>query len=233
MANPRLEAVAALEDALGYRFKDRDLLERALTHSSVGDGSKTVRDNERLEFLGDRVLGLFTADRLLAAHPDAREGDLSPRLAALVNGRTCARVARRIGLGSALKLSPGETKTGGRDKDTILGDACEALIAALYLDAGLDRTRAIFDVIWAEEFAAPGAAALKDPKTGLQEWAQGRGLSLPRYEQVSRKGPDHAPRFRVAVHIDGVEAETGEGASMREAEKAAATAMLNKREAGA
>jgi ribonuclease-3 len=229
-SNPRLDAVAALEKALGHDFSDRDLLNRALTHSSVGDGAKSVRHYERLEFLGDRVLGLLAAERLLALEPDAREGEMSPKLAALVNGKTCARVARRIGLADAIKLSTGETKSGGRDKDTILGDACEALIAALYLDAGLERTRAFFLDAWAEEFETVDARDSKDPKTQLQEWAQGAGLGLPRYEMVKRSGPDHAPRFRVAVRIEGYKDEIGEGGSVREAEKAAAVLMLMNRE---
>lgn len=228
--NPRLEAVAALERALGHSFRDRDLLDRALTHASVGDGARAVRHYERLEFLGDRVLGLLAAERLLALEPEAREGDLSPKLAALVNGRTCARVARRIGLGEAIKLSPGETKSGGRDKDSILGDAMEALMAAFYIDAGLDRTRSFFLRFWADEFREIDAARTKDPKTQLQEWAQARGLALPRYEAVMRSGPDHAPRFLIAVRIEGFEPEMGEGGSVREAEKAAAMHMLIKRE---
>ena len=229
-SNPRLDAVAALEEALGHTFQDRELLERALTHASVGDGARNVRHYERLEFLGDRVLGLLAAERLLALEPNAREGEMSPKLAALVNGRTCARVARKFGLGAAIKLSPGESKSGGRDKDTILGDACEALIAALYIDAGLERTRSFFLKFWADEFANIDGAHSKDPKTQLQEWAQGRGLGLPRYELKSRKGPDHAPRFVVEVAIEGYEPEEGDGSSLREAEKCAALVMLMKRE---
>lgn len=229
-SNPRKEAAAALERALGHTFNDRDLLDRALTHASVGDGARAVRHYERLEFLGDRVLGLLAAERLLALEPDAREGELSPKHAALVNGRTCARVARKIGMGEAIKLSPGETRSGGRDKDTILGDALEALIAALYIDAGLERTRAFFLEFWTDEFATVDAVQSKDPKTQLQEWAQGRGVGLPRYEVISRSGPDHAPRFRVAVAVTGYENEIGEGGSLREAEKAAAVLMLRNRE---
>jgi ribonuclease-3 len=230
--NPRHAAAAAVEQALGHQFADRDLLERALTHPSVGDGARSVRHYERLEFLGDRVLGLLAAERLLALEPDAREGDMSPKLAALVNGRTCARVARRIGLGDALRLSTSETRSGGREKDTILGDACEALMAAVYIDAGLDAARAFFLKFWAEEFAHIDLVQSKDAKTQLQEWAQGRGLGLPRYEVKSRTGPDHAPRFSVAVEIEGHEPEMGEGSSLREAEKAAAVVMLMKREGG-
>ncbi|RYG18395.1 MAG: ribonuclease III [Caulobacteraceae bacterium] len=229
-ADRRAEAVDALESKLGHRFADRNLLERALTHSSVGDGSRKVRHYERLEFLGDRVLNLLAAERLIALEPDAREGAMSTKLAALVNGRTCARVARRIGLGAALRLSAGETKSGGRDKDTILGDACEALMAALYIDAGLDRARVFFLDAWAEEFAEIQTGRSKDPKTQLQEWAQGGGLPAPRYELVHRTGPDHAPSFRVRVLVEGQDPEEGQGGSLRDAEKAAAQVMLMKRE---
>jgi ribonuclease-3 len=226
----RTQAVAALEGVLGHSFADRELLERALTHASVGDGSRKVRHYERLEFLGDRVLGLLAAERLVALEPDAREGVMSTKLAALVNGRTCARVARRIGLGDALRLSPSETRSGGRDKDTILGDACEALMAALYIDGGLEVSRAFFLSAWADEFLGVDVEKAKDPKTQLQEWAQGRGLPAPKYELAKRTGPDHAPSFIVRVLVDGQEAEEGQGTSLREAEKAAALVMLMKRE---
>jgi ribonuclease-3 len=226
----RAEAVAALEAVLGHTFADRELLERALTHASVGEGNRKVRHYERLEFLGDRVLGLLAAERLVALEPDSREGVMSTKLAALVNGRTCARVARRIKLGEAIRLSPGETKSGGRDKDTILGDACEALMAALYIDGGLEVARAFFLAAWAEEFADVDAEKAKDPKTQLQEWAQGRGLPAPKYELAKRTGPDHAPSFTVRVLVDGLEAEEGQGSSLRDAEKAAALVMLMKRE---
>ena len=142
--NARLPAVEALEQRIGHSFADRDLLERALTHASVGDGARKVRHNERLEFLGDRVLNLLAAERLLALDPEAKEGVLSPRLAALVNGKACARVARRIGLAQALRLSGSASKIGARESDGVLGDACEALMAALYIDGGLDTARAFF-----------------------------------------------------------------------------------------
>src|SRR5690606_625911 len=211
-------------------FSDRDLLERALTHASVGEGARPVRHYERLEFLGDRVLGLLAAERLLALHPDAKEGELSPRLAALVNGKACARVAERIDLGPALRLSPGESKSGGRAKATILGDAVEALMAALYIDAGLDKARAFFMDAWTDEFERVDQARPRDPKTELQQWAQGRGVPLPTYEVTARTGPDHAPEFFVAVSVKGFEPETGRGRSRQAAEKAAALEMLLKRE---
>ncbi|CAN5331678.1 ribonuclease III [soil metagenome] len=229
MTDKRAIAVAALQAAIGHVFTDKDLLERALTHPSVGEGARAVRHYERLEFLGDRVLNLLAAERLLALHPDAREGEMSPKLAAVVNGKACARVARRLYLGEALRLSPGETKSGGREKDTILGDACEALMAAVYIDAGLDAARAFFLHAWAEEFDGE-ICRLREPKTELQEWAQGRGHVLPVYTIISRQGPDHAPNFTVEVAIPGFPPERGEGRSRQDAEKAAALAMLLNRE---
>ena len=225
--NTREAAVAELERRIGHDFADRDLFERALTHASVGDGARKVRHNERLEFLGDRVLGLLAAERLLALDPDSREGILSPLLAGLVNGKACARVARRIGLGPALLIGGSGGKI--RDNDTVLGDACEALMAALYIDGGLECARAFFLKFWAEEFdsAEPDR---KDVKNHLQEWAQARGLPLPLYEVVSRAGPDHAPVFTVKVCVEGYPDEIGTGRSRQDAEKAAAQCMLARRE---
>lgn len=228
--NTRVSAVEALEQRIGYVFADRDLLERALTHASVGDGARKVRHNERLEFLGDRVLNLLAAERLLALDPEAKEGILSPRLAALVNGKACARVARRIGLAPALRLSGSASKIGARDSDSVLGDATEALMAALYIDGGMDVVRQFFLDAWKEEFADPAAPRSKDPKTQLQEWAQARSLPLPKYEVVSRAGPDHAPVFRVMVTLEGYPPQDGSGRSRQEAEKSAALEMLLKRE---
>lgn len=228
--NARRQAVAALEGRVGHVFSDRDLLERALTHASVGDGQRKVGHNERLEFLGDRVLNLLATERLLALDPEAREGALNQRLAALVNGRTCARVAREIGLPEALRLSGSASKIGARDSDAVLGDACEALIAALYLDGGLEAARAFFLDAWSAEIAGPQDARGRDPKTRLQEWAQGRGLPLPAYEIISRTGPDHAPCFTVRVRVQGRDFADAEGRSRQDAEKAAALAMLGRLE---
>lgn len=225
--NTRMAAVADLERRIGHVFADRALLERALTHSSVGDGAAKVQHNEQLEFLGDRVLGLLAAEWLHANAPDAREGLMSQRLNALVNGKTCARVARRIGLAPALRLAASATKIGARDSDTVLGDACEALMAGLYLDGGLEAARAFFLDAWREEFADPQPTRGKDPKTRLQEWAQGRGLPIPHYMTTNRTGPDHAPVFTVTVGIEGLPSATGQGRSRQEAEKAAAKAMLD------
>lgn len=228
--NRREAAVAALEGRIGHVFHDRELLERALTHASVGEGALKVRHYERLEFLGDRVLNLLAAERLMALNPDAREGEMSRLMAGLVNYHACARVARRIGLPEALRMAPSATKIGARDKDTVLGDACEALIGALYIDDGLEAARAFFLEFWTDEFARLDEPRTKDPKTQLQEWAQGRGLPLPAYKVVGREGPDHAPVFTVSVNVGDYEPEQAEGHSRQEAEKAAATMMLLKRE---
>lgn len=226
--NARAAAVAALQARLGHEFADPAVFERALTHASVGDGKTAGRDNERLEFLGDRVLGLLTAERLIALDPKASEGDLAPRLNALVSRQTCARVARRMELGPALRLSGSESKAGGRDKDSILAGAVEALFAALYVDGGLDAVRPVFLEFWDEEFDNLGAPRPKDAKTALQEWAQGQGRPLPAYAVVSRDGPDHAPTFTVEVTVVGMEPARGAGASRQAAEKSAAQALLDR-----
>ena len=224
--NARAASVEALQARLGHSFADPVLLETALTHSSVGDGAKQPRDNERLEFIGDRVLGLLAAEYLMAADLDAHEGDLAPRLNALVSRATCARVARRMDLGPALRLSGAETKAGGRDKDSILAGGCEAVMAALYHDGGLEAARQVFLTFWAEDFQQLTTARPKDPKTRLQEWAQGRGRPLPAYAVVGRDGPEHAPVFTVSVLVDGIATAEGRGASRQAAEKAAAETLL-------
>ena len=226
--NTRTIAVAELEQTLGYTFTDKGRLERALTHASVGDGARKTGDNERLEFLGDRVLGLLTAERLIEVDPHATEGDLAPRLNALVNRATCARVARRMGLGPALRLSGAETKAGGRDKDSILAGACEAVMAALYEDGGLEAVRRLFLTFWVEEFDAIQAPRPKDPKTRLQEWAQSKARPLPVYRVIDRKGPEHAPVFTVEAVVEGVPPAAAAGTSRQAAEKAAAQALLDR-----
>jgi ribonuclease-3 len=233
MGNARAEAVAALVDRLGYAFANPALLERALTHSSVGEGAdkaagKPARHNERLEFLGDRVLGLLVAERLHRDFPGADEGELSSRLHALVDKHACGRVGERMGVGAAMRLSPGETKTGGRRKEGVVADAMEALLAAVYLDGGIDAARAVFDRAWAEELATPAPRALNNPKSALQEWSQGQGRALPGYRVVGQSGSDHAPTFTVEVSIPGVEPLTAQGRSRQDAEKAAATALLKR-----
>lgn len=226
--NSRAAAIAALERRLGHAFADRELLERALTHSSVGDGARRAPDNERLEFLGDRVLGLLAADRLTELFPKASEGELAPRLNALVSRKACAVVARAMGLAPAMRLSPAETKAGGRDKDSILAGACEALMAALYLEGGLPAARAVFLAQWADLIASADSPRAGDPKTALQEWAQGAGKPLPVYAVVDRQGPDHAPIFTVEAIVDGYAPARAQGRSRQEAEKAAAQALLQR-----
>lgn len=228
----RAEAVAELQRRLGHDFRDPALLERALTHASVGEGGmlngRPVGDNERMEFLGDRVLGLLVADRLHRDFPAAQEGELSSRLHNLVDKAACARVGHRLDLGAAMRLSPGETRSGGRRKDGIVANAVEAVLAAVWLDGGLPAATATFERIWAEEFEAPATRSLSNPKSALQEWSQGRGLPLPSYKVVGRTGSDHAPTFTVEVTIPGIEPLTGQGRSRQEAEKAAAVALMQR-----
>jgi ribonuclease-3 len=215
-----------LETALGYKFKSPDLLERALTHSSVRGNDAKRADNERLEFIGDRVLGLAIVERLHALHPTASEGDMARRYNELVRGQACARIAREIGLGPHIILSPSEAEHGGRDKENILADAMEAVLGAIFLDGGFVKARDVTWRIWTLETGPHASTGAADPKSALQEWAQGRGLELPRYVPLERTGPDHAPLFRAEVRVSGFAPEHGSGPSKRSAEQAAATAML-------
>ena len=232
MSNARAEAVDALEGRLGHVFNDKTLLERALTHANVSEGASPgahgPRDNERLEFLGDRVLGLLTAERLSRDFPTADEGELSSSLHALVDKSACARVGEALDVGPALRLSPGETKTGGRRKAGVIADAVEAILAAVYLDGGLEAARGVFDRAWAEELAAPPSRTVTNPKSALQEWAQGQSKPLPAYRIADRTGSDHAPTFTVEVSVAGIAPLTAQGRSRQEAEKAAATALLKR-----
>lgn len=214
----------ALEEALGRPFGDRALLRLALTHSSAVEGRDSAA-NERLEFLGDRVLGLVAASRLYRDHPAVGEDGLAPRFNAVVNRQACARAARRAGIGPELVLSRAEEQAGGRLKETILADAAEAIVASLYLEGGLDAAAAFVERFWAEEFAAVQKAPL-DPKTALQEWAAAGRKDAPVYEVVSREGPDHAPTFTVRVQVRGVSEAVGRAGSKREAERAAAADLL-------
>ena len=225
--NTRVAAVAELERRIGHSFQDREVLERALTHGSVTKGSSRVRDNERLEFLGDRVLNLVVAERIMALQPEATEGALSKLMNQLVNYHACAEAARRAGLRDALRVDASATKIGARDNDRVLGDACEALIAALYIDAGLAAARDFVLTFWGDSFEtldAPG----KDPKTLLQEWAMARGLAVPIYQVVKQEGSAHEPVFTVEVRLPNLEPATGRAGSKREAEKLAADNLLTK-----
>lgn len=230
--NRRAVAVGALEDRLGHVFADKTLLERALTHASVGDGAGKVGHNETLEFLGDRVLGLLAAETLVALNPDWREGELTRRQVALVSGETCAQVARRLGLGEALRLAGSMSTQGGRDNSRILGDALEALMAAVYLDGGLGAARAVFVSAWREALISAGGEQDAEAKTALQEWAMAKGLPVPTYTLVARAGAAHAPLFTVSVSVQGYATESASGPALRVAEKAAARKLLA-RERGA
>ncbi len=216
-------------ERLGHRFSDPRLLIRALTHPSVS--SPTRPDNQRLEFLGDRVLGLVMAEALLAADPEATEGQLAPRFNALVRKETLADVAREIDLGAVLKLGRSEMLSGGRRKAALLADAMEAVIAAVYLDAGFEAARDLVLRLWGPRIAAVEADA-RDAKTALQEWAQARGLPAPEYVETGRTGPDHAPTFTIAARLKSGEEAVAEGRSKRQAEQAAARELLRRMEAG-
>ena len=217
----------ALQARIGHEFSRPELLVRAVTHSSMS--SPTRDDNQRLEFLGDRVLGLVMAEAVLAQDRKATEGQLAPRFNALVRKEACADVAREIALGDALKLGRSEMMSGGRRKLALLGDAMEAVIAAVYLDAGFDVARDMVTRLWGDRVLQVEEDA-RDPKTSLQEWAQARGQNPPKYEIISRSGPDHAPVFTVAVTLQNGEAEEAIAGSKRQAEQAAAGALLQRLE---
>jgi ribonuclease-3 len=223
----RAAAIADLEGRLGHVFQDRELLQRALTHASVGRGEA---DNERLEFLGDRVLALVVAEALLAREPEAEAGPLSKRLHVLVSREACAEVGRALGVGPALRLPGGETRRGAREQMRFLADACEALIGALYLDAGLETARERVLAAWTPLIESPHDERTANPKSRLQEWAAAAGRGAPTYRLVSRTGPDHAPLFTVEVSIAGAEPAQASGGSRQAAEKAAAMALLEREE---
>lgn len=232
--NSGLDGLAA---ALGHRFTNAGLLADAVTHPSLmglersGKGVPPAQGPgiayERLEFLGDRVLGLCVAEWLLERFPDEREGSLAKRHAALVRREALGTVADAIGLGEHLRLSPAEASGGGRSNRTILADACEAVIGALYLDGGLDAAKGFIRGAWAGMIDRADVPPV-DPKTALQEWAQGRGRPLPVYEMIEQTGPAHEPVFRVRVRVEGEEPVTGSGSSKRAAEKQAASLLLGR-----
>jgi ribonuclease-3 len=223
--------LATLEASLGHCFGNRAILPAALSHSSLGSRASRATKGaaaegfDRLEFLGDRVVGLVVAEMLLAGYPNDGEGDIARRHARLVDRGSLARLARAIDLGRHLRLSTGEAQSGGRDNPAVLADAFEAVVAALYRDGGLAAAREFllpqFAPLMAEVVVPP-----RDAKTALQEWAQARGLSLPTYRTLEMSGPAHRPRISVAVQIDGLPPQTAEGPSRRAAEQAAAAALL-------
>lgn len=217
---------ATLEENLGVSFQNPALLTEALSHASVHEGAEG-HDYERLEFLGDRVLGLVIAEALLARHPQAVEGELALRLNALVCRGACVETARAVELGKFIKLAKSEAQAGGRDKDTILADACEALIAALYLDRGYGAARDFILRFWGTRITVMEVAP-KDAKSALQEWAQAQGKVLPRYVLKEQNGPDHDPDFVYEVVVEGFTAATGRGRTRRQAEQEAAQALLHR-----
>jgi len=210
---------------IGYEFKNPGLLITALTHSSIS--SATRSDNERLEFLGDRVLGLVMAQALLDLDAKATEGQLAPRFNALVRKETCADVARSIGIGTLLKLGRSEMISGGRRKEALLGDAMEALIAAVYRDGGFSKAQALILRLWNTRITSVKADA-RDPKTALQEWVQARKGPPPNYVELTRSGPDHAPQFEIEVRLHTGEAAQARAGSKRHAEQAAAKLLLER-----
>ena len=219
------EAIRSFEQRLGYEFSNLSLLVEALTHSSIASDFR--KDNQRLEFLGDRVLGLVMAEALLEIDQTAPEGTLAPRFNALVRKETCAEVARQIELGGVLKIGRSEMVSGGRRKDALLGDGMEAVIAAIYKDGGFEIAKTIIIKLWGDRIKNVKVDA-RDAKTMLQEWAQARGQNPPNYEVISRSGPDHAPDFLVKVILASGETSDAMAGSKRQAEQMAAKALLQK-----
>uniref|UniRef100_A0A9E8A909 Ribonuclease 3 n=1 Tax=Bosea sp. NBC_00436 TaxID=2969620 RepID=A0A9E8A909_9HYPH len=216
---------ARLEAALGHRFADPNLLTTALTHMSA-EGSR-LASYQRLEFLGDRVLGLSVAELLFRQFPQSEEGNLSRRLADLVRKETCAEVALGWNLGQFMRLGEGEILGGARKNKAILADACEAIIGAVFIDGGYEAARALVERAFGERMLKP-VRPLRDAKTALQEWAQGRGYPTPTYSERGRSGPDHAPVFVVAAKITGLADAEARGPSKRLAEQAAAETFLKR-----
>ena len=225
MARARKIDRSRIEAAFGHIFADASLLELALTHISHSHGRGP--SYQRLEFLGDRVLGLVVAAMLYRAFPKEEEGSLSRRLAELVRKESCAEVAGGWGVGDFIRLGDSERQSGGADKPAILGDICEAIIGAVYLDAGYEAAAQVVERAWEPRMRAP-RRPLRDPKTSLQEWAQARGLPTPTYEIAARSGPDHAPQFVISVSIDGFAPAHASGGSKRVAEQAAAEIFMRR-----
>ena len=217
------ESIRFFEQRLGYEFSDVSLLVEALTHSSIASESR--KDNQRLEFLGDRILGLVMAEALLEIDQFASEGTLAPRFNALVRKEACAEVARHIDLGGVLKIGRSEMLSGGRRKDALLGDGMEAVIAAIYKDGGFEVAKRTITELWGDRIKNVKGDA-RDAKTMLQEWAQARGQNPPKYEIMSQSGPDHAPEFLVKVLLDSGETADATAGSKRQAEQMAAKSLL-------
>jgi ribonuclease-3 len=218
--------VRKLQQRIGYSFRNRMLLDEALTHASAAYGQKGLPDYQRLEFLGDRVLGMVLSEHLFREFPDAPEGKLARQFNELVNKRTCAEVAKEIGLGAHIRLGDSEARAGGRAKESILADCCEALLGAVYLDGGWEPAREQILRHWLPRVAETGKTVPVDAKTALQEWMQAKGKAAPRYVKVARSGPDHAPLFVYEARAEGLEPTRGEGSSRKSAEQEAASKML-------
>lgn len=220
----------AFEGRLGHSFSNPEHLVRAITHSSFASASRP--DNQRLEFLGDRVLGLVMAEALFEADKTAAEGQLAPRFNALVRKEACADVARQLDLGAVLKLGRSEMLSGGRRKEALLADAMEAVIAAVYRDAGFEAAKAVVIKAWGNRVNTVDADS-RDAKTSLQEWAQARKQQPPKYVEISRSGPDHAPVFTIEVQLESGQSQRAEATSKRNAEQSAAKTLLKKLESKA
>lgn len=216
-----VSSIKLLEQELGHDFIDQNILKTALTHASTGNSN----NYERLEFLGDRVLGLSIAELLYERFPNEPEGDMAKRLAALVQGKLLAKIARKINLGNYINLSDAERTAGGAENENILADVFEAMLGALYLDANYKTCLILIERLW-EDIFYDMKAPPQHPKTLLQEWAQGQGLSLPEYKIIKQSGPDHAPLFDVQLCVQNYKAIIAQGASRQEAEKQAAHNFL-------
>ncbi|MCJ9703945.1 MULTISPECIES: ribonuclease III [unclassified Bradyrhizobium] len=226
------DANAALEARIGYSFTDPNLLMQGITHvSALKSGRKRGDSYQRLEFLGDHVLGLVVSDMLYHAFPNADEGELSKRLAELVRKESCADVAKSLGLLDDVKLGSVGPSADARLRKSVLGDICEAVIGAVFLDGGYAAASEFVKRNWTERMHKP-RRPLRDPKTVLQEWAQGKGLPTPVYREVERTGPHHDPQFRVAVDLPGLAPAEGIGGSKRAAEKVAASVMIEREGVG-
>jgi ribonuclease-3 len=211
-----------LEALIGHRFEDKALLKAALTHSSTG----ALKNYERLEFLGDRVLGLVIAELLYRRFPDEKEGDLARRLAALVQGSFLAGIAQEMALGRYIDFSDAEAHAGGADNENILSDVFESLIGALYLDAGFSTCQTLIEKFWLDRLDLMNKPP-QHPKTHLQEWAQAQGLPLPEYKIIGQHGPDHAPIFDIELHVQGYPVLTAQGRSRQAAEKTVAEKFIS------
>ena len=230
MVRKQKAALGELEARLGYKFRDSELAARALTHLSAPatGGQGRLDSYQRLEFLGDRVLGLVVAEMLYEAFPQASEGELSMRLAALVRRETCAEVAKEWEVGPHVVLGLGEAQAGGRKKAAILADIAESLIGAVFVEAGFEAARKVIAQAWRARMDAVEEPE-RDAKTAMQEWAQARGLNAPAYAEIARSGPPHAPQFTMQVSQEGFEPSQGSAPSKRAAEQAAAQAFMARR----